>query len=154
LANAGQTLFVVVDKVKHNGQTQPVFKTDCKRCTNGKYEFHGIEVDTDTLFDEDEDKECLIIVYEYKVNGYHKKVCSGAVNYRTFQNLQGNQMTILNHKGDLNLVRPFVQPNVTFLDYVLGGCEINVHIAIDFTGSNGDPQNYNSLHYMGNNFRN
>lgn len=73
--NRSQTLFVVVDKVKHNGKTQPVFKTDCKRCTKGKYEFHGIEVDTDTLFDEDEDQQCLIIVYEYKVNGYHKKVC-------------------------------------------------------------------------------
>lgn len=63
-------------------------------------------------------------------------------------------MTILNHKGDVNLVKPFVQPNVTFLDYVLGGCEINVHIAIDFTGSNGDPKERNSLHYMGNNFKN
>jgi len=65
-----------------------------------------------------------------------------------------NQPSKLNHKGDLNLVRPFVQPNATFLDYVLGGCEINVHIAIDFTGSNGDPKERNSLHYMGNNFKN
>jgi len=73
--NRGLTLFVVVDKIKNNGKTQPVFKTDCKRCTNGKYEFHGIEVDTDTLFDDDEDKDCLIVVYQYKENGYHKRVC-------------------------------------------------------------------------------
>ena len=29
---------------------------------------------------------------------------------------------------------------VTFLDYIFGGCEINVHVAIDFTLSNGDPR--------------
>jgi hypothetical protein len=35
----------------------------------------------------------------------------------------------------------------TFLNYIFGGCEINLAIAIDFTGSNGDPKNDpNSLH--------
>lgn len=37
----------------------------------------------------------------------------------------------------------------TFLEYVFGGCEIGLNIAIDFTGSNGDPNNRNSLHYHG-----
>ena len=36
----------------------------------------------------------------------------------------------------------------TFVDYVSGGCEFNVTIAIDFTGSNGDPRQPNSLHYL------
>ena len=27
-----------------------------------------------------------------------------------------------------------------FLDYIAGGCELNVAVAIDFTGSNGDPR--------------
>jgi hypothetical protein len=31
---------------------------------------------------------------------------------------------------------------------VLGGCEISLVVAIDFTGSNGDPDMPNSLHYM------
>jgi len=35
----------------------------------------------------------------------------------------------------------------TFLEYVFGGCEIGLNIAIDFTGSNGDPSKSNSLHY-------
>lgn len=63
----------------------------------------------------------------------------------------------------------------TFLDYVMGGCQINftvskrqhlpftqkhvvgciliptavtLQVGIDFTGSNGDPRSPNSLHYM------
>uniref|UniRef100_A0A3Q3WEB0 Copine-3 n=1 Tax=Mola mola TaxID=94237 RepID=A0A3Q3WEB0_MOLML len=36
----------------------------------------------------------------------------------------------------------------TFLDYIMGGCQINFTIAIDFTGSNGDPRIPTSLHYI------
>lgn len=39
-----------------------------------------------------------------------------------------------------------VQPN--FVDYVSGGCELNVVVAIDFTGSNGDPRKPGTLHYL------
>ena len=42
----------------------------------------------------------------------------------------------------------------TFLEYVFGGCEIGLNIAIDFTGSNGDPNDTRSLHYHGNMQRN
>uniref|UniRef100_A0A3B4X159 Copine-3 n=1 Tax=Seriola lalandi dorsalis TaxID=1841481 RepID=A0A3B4X159_SERLL len=36
----------------------------------------------------------------------------------------------------------------TFLDYVMGGCQVNFTVGIDFTGSNGDPRSPNSLHFM------
>ena len=41
--------------------------------------------------------------------------------------------------------------NYTFLDYIRGGMQINLTVAIDFTGSNGDPTKPNSLHYLGTN---
>ena len=36
----------------------------------------------------------------------------------------------------------------TFVDYVSGGCELNLCVAIDFTGSNGDPRKPGTLHYI------
>ncbi|CAN9511982.1 unnamed protein product [Ophioblennius macclurei] len=36
----------------------------------------------------------------------------------------------------------------SFLDFVMGGCQINFTVGIDFTGSNGDPRTPESLHYM------
>lgn len=36
----------------------------------------------------------------------------------------------------------------TFLDYIMGGCEINFTVGIDFTGSNGDPKSPDSLHFI------
>jgi hypothetical protein len=39
--------------------------------------------------------------------------------------------------------------NYSFIDYLRGGMQINLTVAIDFTGSNGAPNLPNSLHYMG-----
>ncbi|OMJ84958.1 hypothetical protein SteCoe_13867 [Stentor coeruleus] len=36
----------------------------------------------------------------------------------------------------------------SFLDYISGGCQINLLIAVDFTGSNGHPNSPSSLHYI------
>ena len=36
----------------------------------------------------------------------------------------------------------------TFVDYISGGCELNVIVAIDFTGSNGDPRKPGTLHHL------
>lgn len=40
-----------------------------------------------------------------------------------------------------------IKPRESFLDYVFGGCEIGLQIAVDFTASNGDPTSPHSLHY-------
>lgn len=37
----------------------------------------------------------------------------------------------------------------SFLDYIRGGCQINLITAVDFTASNGNPMHTNSLHYNG-----
>lgn len=39
------------------------------------------------------------------------------------------------------------QPRPKFTDYLMGGCELELTIAIDFTGSNGDPRKPGTLHY-------
>jgi len=46
----------------------------------------------------------------------------------------------------LESFRKFNKP--TFIDYLKGGLELNMVIAIDFTGSNGTPTQPTSLHYM------
>ncbi len=37
---------------------------------------------------------------------------------------------------------------MSFLEYVFGGCEINLSVAIDFTASNGKPTDIDSLHNL------
>ncbi|KFP73237.1 Copine-1, partial [Acanthisitta chloris] len=41
-----------------------------------------------------------------------------------------------------------IETEYSFLDYVMGGCQINFTVGVDFTGSNGDPNSPDSLHYI------
>uniref|UniRef100_A0A8C7MGM9 Copine II n=1 Tax=Oncorhynchus kisutch TaxID=8019 RepID=A0A8C7MGM9_ONCKI len=41
-----------------------------------------------------------------------------------------------------------VERDYTFLDYILGGCQIMFTVGIDFTASNGNPREPSSLHYI------
>lgn len=36
----------------------------------------------------------------------------------------------------------------SFLDYVMGGCQINFTVGVDFTASNGNPSHPQSLHFI------
>ena len=40
-----------------------------------------------------------------------------------------------------------METNPTFLDFIQGGLQVNFTVAVDFTGSNGNPQSPQSLHY-------
>jgi hypothetical protein len=47
------------------------------------------------------------------------------------------------------LIKEFsCNPRITFLDYIFGGCDISIHVAIDYTLSNGPPNDPQSLHYL------
>ncbi|XP_078147395.1 copine-3-like [Centroberyx gerrardi] len=52
------------------------------------------------------------------------------------------------NSGVICIKRCQVEKEFTFLDYIMGGCQLNFTIAIDFTGSNGDPSSPRSLHYI------
>ena len=51
-------------------------------------------------------------------------------------------------KNSLELANLKVERQHSFLEYIFGGCEVDLSIAIDFTLSNGDPRRPNSLHYF------
>ncbi|NWT05053.1 CPNE1 protein, partial [Mionectes macconnelli] len=41
-----------------------------------------------------------------------------------------------------------IETEYSFLDYVMGGCQINFTVGVDFTASNGDPNLPDSLHHI------
>ena len=51
------------------------------------------------------------------------------------------------NSGTISISSVRVFEKYSFLDYILGGCQINFTVAIDFTGSNGSPKSPSSLHY-------
>lgn len=53
----------------------------------------------------------------------------------------------LNNNGTLSFNKSVYEDKVSFLDYVMGGCEIGVIVAVDFTLSNKIRTSPASLHY-------
>ena len=51
-------------------------------------------------------------------------------------------------KDKLKLKKFELKPSTSFLEYVFGGCQINLNVAIDFTLSNGNPHESTSLHNL------
>ena len=131
-------------------------------------------VDLSSLCQGDVNKPILVSVFDFESSGNHvpmgqfettvKTLISGATSETAFAlqqmgnnvgNLQVTKAEILGVVEPLTAGMQAVQltqapplSQATFVDYVSGGCEFNVTIAIDFTGSNGDPRQPNSLHYL------
>lgn len=53
------------------------------------------------------------------------------------------------NSGTVLVLRIQQEKMYSFLEYIQGGTQINMMVAIDFTGSNGNPQAPDSLHYRG-----
>ena len=68
-------------------------------------------------------------------------------NMREYQITDKKMRALGNHM--LTFTKLETSQRHTFLEYVFGGCEIGLNIAIDFTGSNGRPESTSSLHYHG-----
>ena len=54
-------------------------------------------------------------------------------------------------RGKLSIDEYYDKPNYDFIDYLKGGLQIALHVAIDFTSSNKDPEDPSSLHYYSQN---
>uniref|UniRef100_A0AAQ5YZZ0 C2 domain-containing protein n=1 Tax=Amphiprion ocellaris TaxID=80972 RepID=A0AAQ5YZZ0_AMPOC len=81
----------------------------------------------------DMDKPIKVECYDYDSDGSH--------------DLIGIFETTLTRLQEASRSSPVVK-EYTFLDYIMGGCQINFTVAVDFTGSNGDPRSPQSLHYI------
>jgi hypothetical protein len=106
-----------------------------------------VQLGTTDLCKDDVDREVKIEFFRSNPSGAHKIV--GTCNQMTLGTLKsgGAQYPIFK-TGQFNLVDLKVERKHSFLEYVFGGCDIDLSIAIDFTLSNGAPANRDSLHYF------
>jgi len=72
------------------------------------------------------------------------------LNQLTIASVEQQELKLSKSGMEIKISNALVQKRVTFLDYVFGGCEISLQVAVDFTASNGPAHNPNSLHFMGN----
>ena len=88
-----------------------------------------------------------VTVYKYSKSGMHMKLTTVQVPFREFESASTVSKSSKLGKFDFNKIS--IKKKESFLDYIFGGCEVSLHVNIDFTLSNGPPQSPNSLHFWG-----
>ncbi|XP_064835715.1 copine-4-like [Oncorhynchus masou masou] len=122
----------------------------------------SFKVSLNTLCSGDHDRQLKCTVYDWDSNGKHDFIGEFQTTYKEIRtDLEGRQMQwdCINPKyqlkkknyrnsGVIVLNHCKIIKMYSFLDYIMGGCQIQFTVAIDFTASNGDPKNSCSLHYI------
>ncbi|KAJ5073836.1 copine [Anaeramoeba ignava] len=152
--------FLVISKCREGNVYVPVHQTEFyKRTLNPTWKPFSITVQK--LCNGDFDRPLNLEVYDWNRNSAADFIGTAKTSLRELH--EGNKRTfdLINpekkrkkrkykNSGVLHLLHCELIQEYSFLDYIAGGCDISLIVAIDFTASNGNPQMPNSLHYMGN----
>uniref|UniRef100_A0A8D0CGR8 Copine-7 n=1 Tax=Scleropages formosus TaxID=113540 RepID=A0A8D0CGR8_SCLFO len=153
--------FLEIYRINDDGTEQLVHRTEViKNNLNPVWE--SFKVSLSSLCSCDEDRKLKCLVWDYDSSGKHDFIGEFYPTFREMQKIAGGnkvswdcinpkyKLKKRNYKNsgvvilsDLKLHRVY-----SFLDYIMGGCQIHFTVAIDFTASNGDPRNSCSLHYI------
>ncbi|XP_054478897.1 copine-3-like isoform X2 [Anoplopoma fimbria] len=110
----------------------------------------------------DVEKSIKVDCYDYNSSGSHDFIGSFettlsqiqqasetyAAEYECINSKKKQKKKGYKNSGIIIVKKCKIVKEYTFLDYIMGGCQINFTIAIDFTGSNGNPSSPQSLHYI------
>ncbi|XP_020494441.1 copine-8 isoform X2 [Labrus bergylta] len=123
--------------------------------------WQAFKIPVRALCNGDYDRTIKVEVYDWDRDGGHDFIGEFSTSYRELSRGQSqfNVYEVINPKkkgrkkkylnsGTVTLLSFLVDIEVTFLDYIKGGTQINFTVAIDFTASNGNPAQPTSLHYM------
>jgi len=145
-SNEGGT-YTVVHQTEHiNNNCNPMWKK--------------FNIPLRALCNGDLDRNLKVECFDHNMNGNHSLIGEFFITVR--QLLEGpgpaNEHPCINPKkkskksyknsGIIHLVHIEMYKAYSFLDYIRGGTELAATISIDFTGSNGNPRDPNSLHYI------
>ncbi|XP_070692198.1 copine-4 [Pempheris klunzingeri] len=153
--------FLEIYRLNDDATMQLVYRTETVM-NNLNPVWKTFKVSLNSLCSGDHERKLQCTVWDWDSNGKHDyigefeatfKEMRGAIDGRQVQwpcinpkykvkkkNYKNSGIVILNQCKIIKMH--------SFLDYIMGGCQIQFTVAIDFTASNGDPRNSCSLHYI------
>lgn len=114
-------------------------------------EFDEFEIQLTLLCNGDEYKPLRLELYEWTKKGKHKIIGTWDFSLWDINTDKKVEHRLLNDRNIIGMIRCVkwqVDTKFTFLDYIFGGCDIEVVIAIDFTLTNKSINNPRSLHHI------
>ncbi|XP_053322308.1 copine-4 [Spea bombifrons] len=153
--------FLETFRMNDDGTQQLVHRTEVVM-NNLNPAWKTFKVSLNSLCSGDHDRKLKCIVWDWDSNGKHDFIGEFTSTFKEMRGaMEGRQVQWecinpkykvkkKNYKNSgiviLNLCK--IHKMHSFLDYIMGGCQIQFTVAIDFTASNGDPRNSCSLHYI------
>lgn len=120
------------------------------------------EISSQTLCSSDADRRIKVVCYDWDSDGSHDLIGEFTTTlaeitaaYQSGKKLQWECINPAKQKkrkyknsGTVYLQSVKITKTYSFLEYIMGGCQVNFTVGVDFTASNGDPRKPSSLHYL------
>ncbi|XP_056901603.1 copine-4-like isoform X1 [Takifugu flavidus] len=153
--------FLEIYRLNEDATMQLVYRTETVK-NNLNPVWKRFKVSLNSLCAGDHERKLQCTIWDWDSNGKHDYIGEFETTFKEMRGaIEGRQVQWLcinskykakkkNYKnsGIVILNRCKVIKMHSFLDYIMGGCQIQFTVAIDFTASNGDPRNSCSLHYI------
>ena len=104
------------------------------------------------------DKDLHVEMFDYDEAGHHQTMGGFKTTARELLASNGREFTLIEpqrqggfmykNSGTFKCLNAKIEAHPTLGQYLMGGMEISLTVAIDFTASNGDPTTRKSLHHI------
>ncbi|XP_054883037.1 copine-8-like [Poeciliopsis prolifica] len=153
--------FLVFYRSNEDGSYTICHKTEVVKNTLDPV-WQAFKIPVRALCNGDYDRSIKVEVYDWDRDGGHdfigefstsyREMCRSQSQFHIYEVLnpkkKGKKKKKYQNSGTVTLLSCLVDTELSFLDYIRGGTQINFTVAIDFTASNGNPSQPTSLHYM------
>jgi len=129
--------FFLIFREITRGKWTPVYKSEIKRPESGAFRWNQVQVGSTDLCGDDIERPIKIEFFKSDTSGKHKLI--SACDSLTLGVFKAGTTNFQFKKGTLETKNLKVERQHSFLEYIFGGCEVDLSIAVDFTLSNGDP---------------
>jgi len=150
--------YFLLQRIREDGKAVTVYgnrEHHVKKTLNPQWP--PFEIESQTLCNNDPYRPITILLYDWDNDGSDDFIGKIETTLDELAN-KPQRMEITKDKdkgkkkpkkrGHLNVVRYASKPRNSFLDYMQGSVDMALMVAIDFTGSNGHPSDYQSLHHI------
>lgn len=146
--------YFTINKTNPDGTTTLVYKSDWKKQTLDP-SWKEFSLPLSHLCGGDVNRPLTIEVWDWDKHSDHDLI--GIVTLSTDALMKHKFFDIINpkkqskksykHSGILSIDHAAMIQDYSFLDYLAGGVQLNLAVGVDYTASNGNPAQSNSLHF-------
>ena len=149
--------YIVISRLNEDNSYSIVWKS-VRIDNNLNPKWAAVKLSMTSLCNGDIDRPLRIEIFDYEENSKHQTMGIVETSVRGMITANGSPFQVIEtekknkrgytNSGHLICGNCMIEQHPSFSDFVMGGCELSLIVAIDFTGSNGDPRSPQSLHYI------